>query len=50
MAPYGGKAPVSLPVTEQLSASNLALPMSPVLSAEDASRVVAAIAAFADRA
>jgi dTDP-4-amino-4,6-dideoxygalactose transaminase len=49
MAEYAVKAPVPLPVTEQLSASNLALPMSAVLSAEDAGRVVEMIADFAGR-
>jgi dTDP-4-amino-4,6-dideoxygalactose transaminase len=49
MAEYAARAPVTLPVTEQLSASNLALPMSAVLSDEDAGRVVAAIADFAER-
>jgi dTDP-4-amino-4,6-dideoxygalactose transaminase len=35
---------IDLPVTDQLGATNVALPMSPVLSAEEAQRVVAAIA------
>jgi dTDP-4-amino-4,6-dideoxygalactose transaminase len=43
MAPY---APgVELPVTDELARTNLALPMSPALSAEQARQVVAAIAA-----
>ena len=46
MAPYAGVPPASLPVTDRLSASNLALPMGPMLSADDAGRVVASIAAF----
>ncbi|HEY2653571.1 MAG TPA: DegT/DnrJ/EryC1/StrS family aminotransferase [Solirubrobacteraceae bacterium] len=36
---------VTLPVTDELARTNLALPMSPVLSAEQAAEVVAAIAA-----
>jgi dTDP-4-amino-4,6-dideoxygalactose transaminase len=36
---------VSLPVTEQLAAGNVALPISPVLGADQAREVVAAIAA-----
>jgi dTDP-4-amino-4,6-dideoxygalactose transaminase len=43
MAPYA--AGVELPVTEELARTNLALPMSPVLTAEQARQVVAAIAA-----
>lgn len=42
MAPYGPVA--ELPVTEELARTNLALPMSPALSAEHATEVVAAIA------
>jgi dTDP-4-amino-4,6-dideoxygalactose transaminase len=43
MAPY---APADLlPVTERLAATNLALPISPVLGPEEAAEVVAAIAA-----
>jgi dTDP-4-amino-4,6-dideoxygalactose transaminase len=45
MAPYA--AGVELPITEQLARTNLALPMSPTLSAEHARQVVAAIAAVA---
>jgi dTDP-4-amino-4,6-dideoxygalactose transaminase len=44
MAPYAGG--VDLPVTDELGRTNLALPMSPSLSREQAARVVAAIAAF----
>jgi dTDP-4-amino-4,6-dideoxygalactose transaminase len=36
-----------LPVTDELARTNLALPMSPVLSREEAARVVAAVAEFA---
>jgi len=43
MAAYRPRHP--LPVTERLAATNLALPMSPVLGAEAARRVVEAIAA-----
>jgi dTDP-4-amino-4,6-dideoxygalactose transaminase len=43
MAQYGEG--VELPVTDQLADTNLALPMSPALSAEQARQVVAAIAA-----
>ena len=46
MAPYAGDGP-SLPVTDELARTNLALPMSPVLGAEEADQVVAAIAAEA---
>jgi dTDP-4-amino-4,6-dideoxygalactose transaminase len=45
MAPYAGGA--SLPVTDALGRDNLALPMSPVLSAAQAGEVVAALAALA---
>ena len=45
MAPYASDAP--LPVTDALSRDNLALPMSPVLTAEQAGEVVAALAALA---
>ncbi len=44
MAPYATSAG-SLPVTAELAASNVALPISPVLSAAQAEEVVAAIAA-----
>jgi dTDP-4-amino-4,6-dideoxygalactose transaminase len=43
MAPYVGDA-VSLPATEELARTNLALPMSPVLGPAQAEAVVAAIA------
>jgi dTDP-4-amino-4,6-dideoxygalactose transaminase len=43
MAPYAGDA-VSLPVTEELARTNLAVPMSPVLGAAQAQAVVEAIA------
>jgi dTDP-4-amino-4,6-dideoxygalactose transaminase len=43
MTPYA--AGVELPVTEELSASNLALPMSPALTAEQAQEVTSVIAA-----
>ena len=46
MAPYAGDGP-PLPVTEELARTNLALPMSPVLGAEKADQVVAALAAEA---
>jgi len=47
MASYlDGRAP-SLPVTEELSARNVALPISPVLGPEQAREVVAALAAAA---
>ena len=46
MAPYApGGTPVELPVTEALGAQNIALPISPVLAAEQAAEVVAALAA-----
>ena len=44
MAPYVGQG-LELPVTEELARTNLALPMSPSLTAEQASTVVAALAA-----
>jgi dTDP-4-amino-4,6-dideoxygalactose transaminase len=47
MAQFAGRSSISLAVTERLAASNVALPMSAVLSAEDAARVVAAVAEFA---
>ncbi len=47
MARFAGEPPISLPVTERLAASNVALPMSPVLSPDDARRVVDAVADFA---
>jgi dTDP-4-amino-4,6-dideoxygalactose transaminase len=43
MAPYAA-ADLALPATEELARTNLALPMSPVLGAEQAEEVVAAIA------
>ena len=43
MAPYTGRA--ELRVTEELARTNLALPISPVLDAEQARQVVAAVAA-----
>jgi dTDP-4-amino-4,6-dideoxygalactose transaminase len=46
MAPYAKDGP-PLPVTDELARTNLALPMSPVLGAEEADQVVAAIAAEA---
>jgi dTDP-4-amino-4,6-dideoxygalactose transaminase len=48
MAPYVRNGHAPLAVTEALSAANLALPMSPVLSVEAAEQVVAAIASFAE--
>jgi dTDP-4-amino-4,6-dideoxygalactose transaminase len=36
---------LSLPVTEELARTNLALPMSPVLSADEVREVVEAVAA-----
>ncbi|MBV9947383.1 MAG: DegT/DnrJ/EryC1/StrS family aminotransferase [Myxococcales bacterium] len=45
MAPYAA-GPGSLPATDELSRTNLALPMSPVLSPEQAADVVAALAAI----
>ena len=44
MAPWG--AGLDLPVTEELARTNLAIPMSPVLTAYDAAEVVGAIAEF----
>jgi dTDP-4-amino-4,6-dideoxygalactose transaminase len=47
MAPYvgqNGKA-LELPVTEELARTNLALPISPVFTHEQAEEVVAALAA-----
>jgi dTDP-4-amino-4,6-dideoxygalactose transaminase len=38
-------SPVELPVTDRLGATNIALPISPVLGAEQAAKVVAALAA-----
>ncbi len=46
MAPYAHLAP-PLPATEELARTHLALPMSPVLGAEQAREVLAAIAAAA---
>lgn len=46
MAPYVGGAP-PLPVTDELAAANLALPISPVLGVARAEEVVEAIAASA---
>jgi dTDP-4-amino-4,6-dideoxygalactose transaminase len=48
MAAYVRNGHAPLAVTEALSAANLALPMSPVLSVEAAEQVVAAIASFAE--
>ncbi|MBV9194765.1 MAG: DegT/DnrJ/EryC1/StrS family aminotransferase [Solirubrobacterales bacterium] len=47
MAPYVAGVRPSLPVTDELSAQNVALPMSPVLSGEQAVAVAAAVAEFA---
>jgi UDP-N-acetyl-3-dehydro-alpha-D-glucosamine 3-aminotranferase len=47
MAQFTGRPTVSLAVTERLAASNVALPMGAALSADDAGRVVAAVAEFA---
>ncbi len=44
MAPFLGQG-VDLPVTDEIGATNLALPMSPVLAREQVQEVVAAIAA-----
>jgi len=46
MAPYVGDG-LSLPVTDELARTNLALPMSPVLGADSAERVAAVLAAGA---
>jgi dTDP-4-amino-4,6-dideoxygalactose transaminase len=46
MAPFGGAETV-LPVTDALAATNIALPISPVLGADQAREVVAALAAAA---
>jgi dTDP-4-amino-4,6-dideoxygalactose transaminase len=46
MAPYVREREPALPVTEALSATNAALPMSAVLGAPEARQVVEAIAAF----
>ena len=46
MQPYNAGA--DLPVTDELARTHLALPMSPVLSAQDAREVVAAAAATTD--
>jgi dTDP-4-amino-4,6-dideoxygalactose transaminase len=43
MAPYADAAQ-TLPVTDALAAENLALPISPVLGADQAREVVAALA------
>jgi dTDP-3-amino-3,4,6-trideoxy-alpha-D-glucose transaminase len=47
MAAYGAAETV-LPVTDRLAATNIALPISPVLGAEQAREVVAVLAAMAD--
>jgi dTDP-4-amino-4,6-dideoxygalactose transaminase len=47
MAPYLGEAPPHLPVTDELAANNVALPMSAVLGPTQAEQVVAAIHDFA---
>jgi dTDP-4-amino-4,6-dideoxygalactose transaminase len=47
MAPYLGDALPELPVTDELAARNIALPISPVLGSDQAAEVVAALAAFA---
>jgi dTDP-3-amino-3,4,6-trideoxy-alpha-D-glucose transaminase len=47
MAGFG--AGVELPATEEVARTHLAIPMSPVLSPEQASEVVAAISGFAER-
>lgn len=44
MAPYADRT-TALPVTEELARTNLALPMSPVLGAQQAEEVVTAVAA-----
>ncbi len=46
MAPYAGDA-IALPSTEELARTNLALPMSPVLGAGQARKVVATISRYA---
>ncbi len=48
MAPYAQGGP-ALPVTDELAATNLALPMSPVLSTSQAEEVVTAITAASGR-
>jgi dTDP-4-amino-4,6-dideoxygalactose transaminase len=48
MAPYRAASP-ELPVTDELARTNIALPMSPVLSADQVREVVAAVAAAAAR-
>jgi dTDP-3-amino-3,4,6-trideoxy-alpha-D-glucose transaminase len=47
MAGFG--AGVELPATEEVARTHLAIPMSPVLSPEQASEIVAAISGFAER-
>jgi dTDP-4-amino-4,6-dideoxygalactose transaminase len=47
MAPFAPKDADALPATEQLAASNLALPMSPTLDEETVREVVAALAKVA---
>jgi dTDP-4-amino-4,6-dideoxygalactose transaminase len=47
MAPYLGDALPELPVTDELAARNIALPISPVLGADQAAEVVAALATLA---
>jgi dTDP-4-amino-4,6-dideoxygalactose transaminase len=44
MAPFAGA--LELPVTDELARTNIALPMSPVLGAEQAEQVVAAVASL----
>jgi dTDP-4-amino-4,6-dideoxygalactose transaminase len=46
MAPYTA-GPAALPVTDELAATNIALPISPVLDSEQAREVVAGLAASA---
>ncbi len=45
MAPFLNSHPADLPVTDRLGATNIALPISPVLGPEQAAEVVAALAA-----
>jgi UDP-N-acetyl-3-dehydro-alpha-D-glucosamine 3-aminotranferase len=47
MLPYIGDTPPALPVTDELSRTNLALPMSSVLGSEQARAVATAVAGFA---
>jgi dTDP-4-amino-4,6-dideoxygalactose transaminase len=50
MAPFAPSQPDALPVTDHLARTNLALPMSPTLNADQAAAVVAALAELSGHA